>query len=33
MKGQSGFFDLSDRYAALSAAGDLRERLATVVDF
>ena len=33
MVGQSGFFDLSDRYAALSAAGDPLERLAAVVDF
>ncbi len=30
---QPGFFDLSDRYAALSAAGDPLERLAAVVDF
>ncbi len=33
MSGQPGFFDLSDRYAALSAAGDPLERLAAVVDF
>ena len=33
MAGQLGFFDLSDRYAALSAAGDPLERLASVVDF
>jgi transposase, IS5 family len=33
MVGQAGFFDLSDRYAALSAAGDPLERLAAVVDF
>lgn len=33
MLGQSGFFDLSDRYEALSAAGDPLERLAAVVDF
>jgi IS5 family transposase len=33
MMGQAGFFDLSDRYAALSAAGDPLEWLATVVDF
>jgi IS5 family transposase len=33
MAGQPGFFDLSDRYAALSAAGDPLERLASVVDF
>jgi transposase, IS5 family len=33
MAGQPGFFDLSDRYAALSAAGDPLERLAPVVDF
>ena len=31
--GQPGFFDLSDRYEALSAAGDPLERLAAVVDF
>lgn len=30
---QPGFFDLSDRYEALSAAGDPLERLASVVDF
>jgi len=33
MVGQPGFFDLSDRYATLSAAGDPLERLASVVDF
>ncbi len=33
MVGQPGFFDLSDRYAALSAAGDPLERLAAGVDF
>ncbi len=33
MVGQPGVFDLSDRYAALSAAGDPLERLASVVDF
>ncbi len=33
MSGQAGFFDLSDRYAALSAAGDPLERLSAVVDF
>jgi transposase, IS5 family len=33
MVGQPGFFDLSDRYAALSATGDPLERLAAVVDF
>lgn len=33
MAGQPGFFDLSDRYEALSAAGDPLERLAGVVDF
>lgn len=33
MSGQAGFFDLSDRYEALSAAGDPLERLSTVVDF
>lgn len=32
MSGQPGFFDLSDRYEALSAAGDPLERLAAVVD-
>lgn len=32
MAGQPGFFELSDRYAALSAAGDPLERLAAVVD-
>jgi hypothetical protein len=31
--GQPGFFDLGDRYAALSAAGDPLERLSSVVDF
>ena len=31
--GQPGFFDLSDRYAALSAAGDRLERLASGVGF
>lgn len=31
--GQPGFFGLSDRYKALSAAGDPLERLAAVVDF
>jgi IS5 family transposase len=31
--GQPGFFDLSDRYEALSAAGDPLERLTAVVDF
>ncbi len=30
---QPGFFDLSDRYGALSAAGDPLERLLAVVDF
>lgn len=30
---QPGFFDLSDRYEALSAAGDPLERLSAVVDF
>ena len=30
--GQPGFFDLSDRHAALSAAGDPLERLSSVVD-
>ena len=33
MAGQPGFFDLDERYAALSAAGDPLERLAAVVDF
>ena len=33
MAGQPGFFDLSDRYEALSAAGDPLERLSGVVDF
>lgn len=33
MTGQPGFFDLSDRYEALSAAGDPLERLSAVVDF
>jgi hypothetical protein len=33
MAGQPGFFDLGDRYAALSAAGDPLERLTEVVDF
>lgn len=33
MTGQAGFFDLSDRYEALSAAGDPLERLGAVVDF
>ncbi len=33
MVGQPGFFDLSNRYAALIAAGDPLERLASVVDF
>jgi len=31
--GQPGFFDLGDRYAALSVAGDPLERLSSVVDF
>jgi len=31
MAGQPGFFDLSDRYAALSAAADPLERLASAV--
>lgn len=33
MMGQPGFFDLGDRYEALSAAGDPLERLSAVVDF
>jgi hypothetical protein len=31
--GQPGFFDLSNRYDALSAADDPLERLASVVNF
>ena len=33
MSGPPGFLDLSDRYEALSAAGDPLERLSAVVDF
>lgn len=33
MTGQLGFFDLEDRYAQLSKAGDPLEKLASVVDF
>jgi len=33
MAGQPGLFDLDERYAALSAAGDPLERLAAMVDF
>jgi hypothetical protein len=33
MADQRGFFDLDERYAALSRAGDPLERLAAVVDF
>jgi hypothetical protein len=33
MAGQPGFFDLDERYKALSAAGDPLERLPLVVDF
>jgi len=33
MAGQPGFFDVEERYAVLSAAGDPLERLAAVVDF
>lgn len=33
MAGQAGFFDLDERYAALSKAGDPLVRLAEVVDF
>jgi IS5 family transposase len=33
MVGQPGFFDLDERYRALSAAGDALERLAWAVDF
>ncbi len=33
MAEQPGFFDVDERYGALSAAGDPLERLAAVVDF
>ncbi|MBO1077193.1 transposase [Roseomonas marmotae] len=33
MVGQPGFFDVDERYAVLSAAGDPLERLSAVVDF
>ena len=33
MSDQRGFFDLDERYRALSAAGDPLERLGSVVDF
>jgi transposase, IS5 family len=33
MRGQPGWFDLDERYAVLSAAGDPLERLVAVVDF
>src|SRR3954451_3107758 len=33
MSGQRGLFDIDERYAALSAAGDPLQRLASVVDF
>jgi hypothetical protein len=33
MMDQPGFFDVDERYAALSAAGDPLERLSAVVDF
>src|SRR5687768_6771678 len=33
MTGQPGFFDVDERLAALSRAGDPLERLASVVDF
>ena len=33
MAGQRGFFDVDERYASLSAAGDPLERLLAVVDF
>ena len=33
MPGQRGFFDVDERYRALSAVGDPLERLAAVVDF
>jgi transposase, IS5 family len=33
MSGQRGFFDIDERYTALSAAGDPLQRLASVVNF
>ena len=33
MRGQAGWFDLDERHAVLSAAGDPLERRAAVVDF
>jgi hypothetical protein len=33
MSGQRGFFDIDEHYAALSAAGDALQRLASVIDF
>ncbi len=33
MQGQAGFFDIDERYARLSEAGDPLERLLKVVDF
>jgi transposase, IS5 family len=33
MAGQPGFFDVNEPYAALSAAGDPLERLASVVEY
>ncbi len=33
MADQRGFFDLDERYAALSKAGDPLERLSAVIDF
>lgn len=33
MSAQRGFFDLDERYAALSAAGDPLEKLAGLIDF
>ena len=33
MAGQPGLFDLDERYAALSSAGDPLERLTMVLDF
>lgn len=33
MSVQRGFFDLDERYAALSAAGDPLEKLGALIDF
>lgn len=33
MAGQPGFFDVDERYVALSTAGNPLERLAAVADF